>query len=52
MSKILPGLDNFHRVGQYAFGTVGLLTAALGGRDLVKGICKADGKRFVTEVAK
>ena len=52
VSKTLPGLDNFHMVGQYALGTVGLMTAALGGRSLVKGICKADGKRFVTAVAK
>ena len=52
VSKTLPGLDNFHMVGQFAFGTVGLMTSALGGRNPVKGICKADGKRFVTEVAK
>jgi phytoene dehydrogenase-like protein len=49
VSKTLPGLENFHMVGQYAFGMVGLMTAALGGRNLVKGICKDDGKRFVTK---
>jgi phytoene dehydrogenase-like protein len=51
VSKTLPGLDNFHMVGQYAFGMVGLMTAALGGRNLVKEICKADGKRFDTQTA-
>jgi hypothetical protein len=49
VSKTLPGLGNFHMVGQYAFGMVGLMTAALGGRNLVKEICKTDGKPFVTD---
>lgn len=52
VSNTIPGLDNFYMVGQYAFGTVGLMTAAVGAHNLVKGICKAEGRRFLTEVAK
>ena len=48
ISKTLPGLENFHMVGQWAGATIGISTVAVMGRNLVKAICKRDGKRFVT----
>uniref|UniRef100_A0A7V1EIP9 NAD(P)/FAD-dependent oxidoreductase n=1 Tax=candidate division WOR-3 bacterium TaxID=2052148 RepID=A0A7V1EIP9_UNCW3 len=50
ISKTLPGLGNFHMVGQWAGATIGLSTVAVMGRKLVKEICEQDGKRFVTTV--
>jgi phytoene dehydrogenase-like protein len=48
LSKTLPGLENFYMVGQWAGATIGLNTVSLMGRNLVKGICKKDGKKFVS----
>jgi phytoene dehydrogenase-like protein len=48
VSKTLPGLENFYMVGQWAGGIIGLSTVSLMGRDLVRTICKADNKKFVT----
>lgn len=48
LSKTLPGLDNFYMVGQWAGAMVGVSTAAVMGRNLVRQICKKDGKRFQT----
>ncbi len=44
--KTLPGLANFYGVGQWAGATIGLSTASLMGRDLIKSFCKLDGKKF------
>jgi phytoene dehydrogenase-like protein len=41
----LPGLRNFRMVGQWA-GGLGISTGAIGGRQLVKRLCKEDGKAF------
>jgi phytoene dehydrogenase-like protein len=48
VSKTLPGLQGFHMVGQWAAGTNGLATVCLMARDLVRQLCKKDGKEFVT----
>ena len=48
VSKTLPGLQNFYMVGQWAGGTFGLSTVCLMGRNLIREICKKDGKDFVT----
>jgi phytoene dehydrogenase-like protein len=48
VSKTLPGLQNFFMVGQWAGGTFGLSTVCLMGRNLIREICKKDGKGFVT----
>jgi len=48
VSKTLPGLQNFHMVGQWAVGMNGLGTAAQSGRDLIKQLCKKDNKKFQT----
>ncbi|MGE5549435.1 MAG: phytoene desaturase family protein [Bacteroidota bacterium] len=48
ISKTLPGLGSFHMVGQWAGATVGLSTVAVMGRNLVKEICRRDGRRFMT----
>jgi len=46
-TRTLPGLDNFHMVGQWADATIGISTVAAAGRRLVKQLCKQDRKRFV-----
>jgi len=43
--RTLPGLKNFYMIGQWA-GDFGLANAAVSGRNLIKRICKSDGKRF------
>jgi phytoene dehydrogenase-like protein len=48
-SSTLPGLESFHMVGQWV-STIGISTAAIGGRKLIKKICKRDGRRFSTIV--
>jgi phytoene dehydrogenase-like protein len=47
LSKTLPGLDNFHMVGQWASASLGVSNVAMMGRNLVKDLCKLDKKRFV-----
>ena len=46
LSKTLPGLKNFYMVGQWAGAVIGVSNAALSGRDLIKELCKKDGKKF------
>ena len=48
MKKALPGLDNFHMIGQWTTPGGGLPPAVSGGRHVVQVLCKRDGKRFVT----
>jgi phytoene dehydrogenase-like protein len=48
MRKTLPGLENFHMVGQWVQPGGGVPTAAESGRKLVQKLCKQDGKEFVT----
>jgi phytoene dehydrogenase-like protein len=48
VSKTLPGLDNFYMVGQWAIGTIGLNTVCLSGRQLIRDLCKQEGKKFQT----
>jgi hypothetical protein len=48
LSKTLPGLANFHMVGQWA-GGLGLPTVAAMGRRAIASLCQQDGRRFVTE---
>jgi phytoene dehydrogenase-like protein len=48
VSKTLPGLQNFHMVGQWAIGTIGLNTVCLTGRNLIRELCKQDRKKFQT----
>ena len=50
VSKILPDLQNFYMVGQWAVGTIGLNTVCLTGRNLIKDLCKQDGKKFQTTI--
>jgi len=49
LSKTLPGLQNFYMVGQWAEAMIGIPTAALSGRNLIKTLCKKDGKKFRTQ---
>jgi phytoene dehydrogenase-like protein len=46
LSKTLPGLDNFHMVGQWASASLGVSNVAMLGRNFVKDLCKQDKKRF------
>jgi phytoene dehydrogenase-like protein len=43
--RTLPGLHNFYMVGQWA-GDHGLSTAAMSGRNVVRRLCRSEGKRF------
>jgi hypothetical protein len=47
LCKTLPGLDDFHMVGQWALANLGISTVAVAGRKLIEGICRRDGKRSV-----
>jgi phytoene dehydrogenase-like protein len=49
VSQTLPGLRNFYMVGQWA-GVPGVPMTAAMGRDVVRDICRRDGKRFVAAV--
>ena len=37
---VLPGLDNFYMVGQWASASVGVSNAAMMGHNFVKELCK------------
>lgn len=50
LSMILPGLDNFYMVGQWA-SFPSLPNVASMGRNLVKRICREDGRYFTTNVS-
>ena len=50
LSKTLPGLSNFHMVGQWAGASLGIPVVAAMGRSLIKNLCKSDGQRFQTSV--
>ncbi len=50
LSKTLPGLTNFHMVGQWA-GGLGLPNVAAMGRKVIADLCKRDGQRFTTTQA-
>ena len=52
MRKTLPGLDNFYMVGQWTVPGGGLPGVAPAARALVQRLCRQDGKRFVTTVAR
>jgi phytoene dehydrogenase-like protein len=47
--KTLPGLDGFYMIGHWA-GGIGLSTAAIGGRKLIRRLCKLDRRSLVTSV--
>ncbi|MGD6806856.1 MAG: phytoene desaturase family protein [Candidatus Bathyarchaeia archaeon] len=49
VSKTLPGLSSFYMVGQWACGNIGLSTVSLMGRDIIRNLCKLDGKKFQTK---
>lgn len=48
LSQTLPGLGNFYMVGQWA-GLPGVPLVAAMGRDVVRQICKRDGRLFATD---
>jgi phytoene dehydrogenase-like protein len=48
LSHTLPGLDGFRHVGQWSNATIGVGNAALTGRNLIRALCREDGRRFVT----
>ena len=43
----LPGLRNFHMIGQWTQPGGGLPPSALSGRQAIQAICRKDGNRFV-----
>lgn len=50
LSQTLPGLANFYMVGQWA-GVPGVPMVAAMGRDVVRAICRGDGRAFRTAPA-
>jgi len=51
LSITLPGLDNFYMTGQWAMANIGISTAAISSRNLIKRICKESGRKFTTSIA-
>ena len=50
MDKTVPGLQNFHMVGQWVELGGGLPPAAQSGRNVIRAICKQDRRTFQTQV--
>jgi len=50
MEKTLPGLENFHMVGQWVEFGGGLPPAAQSGRNVIRTICKQDRRAFKTQI--
>jgi phytoene dehydrogenase-like protein len=48
LSKTLPGLERFFHIGQWSNATLGVSNVAMSGRNLVKDLCKLDGKPFIS----
>jgi phytoene dehydrogenase-like protein len=48
LSQRLPGLDNFHMVGQWA-GVPGVSMVAAMGRDVVRDICRRERRAFASQ---
>jgi phytoene dehydrogenase-like protein len=46
LSKTLPGLEGFYHVGQWSMASLGVSSAAIMARNMVKELCKQQGKRF------
>ena len=46
MSKQLPGLERFFMIGQWTSPGGGLPPAAMSGRNVIRQICKAEGREF------
>jgi len=49
--RTLPGLANFHMVGQWTAPFTGTVIAALSGRQTVQLLCRTDGRKFQTRSA-
>lgn len=52
LPKELPGLRSFSMIGQWTTFGGGLPPVAKDARDLVRRLCRADGRKFVTEPAR
>jgi phytoene dehydrogenase-like protein len=48
MSKTLPGLDGFYMIGQWVEPGGGVDLSAASGRDVIKDICRLEGRSFNT----
>ncbi len=48
LSRTLPGLKGFYHVGQWADASLGVSTVAISGRNMVKHVCKTEGRKFTT----
>ena len=46
--RSLPGLSDFHMVGQWTLPFAGTVMSALSGRQLVQWLCRQERRRFVT----
>ena len=48
LSKTLPGLQGFFHVGQWSNASLGVSSVAISGRNMVKDLCKKEGRKFTT----
>ena len=51
MDSTLPGLKNFHMIGQWVKPGGGLPPAALSGREVAAALCRKDRRKFTTTTA-
>ncbi|MHB0856198.1 MAG: phytoene desaturase family protein [Anaerolineae bacterium] len=49
-TRTLPGLAGFYMAGQWSMGMPGLNTAAASARQVVRALCKHEGRRFVARI--
>ncbi len=50
LPKTLPGLNEFYMVGQWVQPGGGLPSGVMTGQEVIKQMCKKDGKKFVTTI--
>lgn len=51
LSRTLPNLDNFYMVGQWSDAMIGVSTAAISGRNLIRRLCRKYRRRFNAQVS-
>ena len=49
LSRTLPGLQGFFHVGQWSNASLGVSSVAISGRNMVKDLCKKEGRKFTAK---
>jgi phytoene dehydrogenase-like protein len=50
LPRMLPGLADFHMIGQWVMPGGGLPSGSMTGRMVIQDLCKVDGKKFTTSI--